>query len=48
MVERLDGAGVLAGSIARFLGRVEFRDIFNLNHFTLPSRSLPAAPGAAE
>ncbi len=32
--------------IARSLGGVEFGDVFDLNHFTLPSRWPPAAPAA--
>src|ERR1022692_4955932 len=51
MIESMNGAGavVLARSVpvSRFLGGVELGDILNLNHFTLPSESPPAAPGAA-
>src|ERR1019366_7013741 len=38
---------VLARSVPRFLGGVEFRHIFDLNHFTLPSESPLAALCAA-
>ena len=48
VVERMNRAvlAFLAILVTRGLGGVEFGHVFNLDHFTLPSKSPPAAPAA--